>query len=127
MRNHNDNVANYFDISNYKTAMRFDPLSTRMMASYTRQVEMARFLRHAFGTVRDWLITWNRRGDLNRALETMPDYLLKDIGIRRDQIDAVAAGRLRREAAPLNPAGVQAAPAFAAAEDKVDPVKPLAA
>ncbi len=127
MHNQNDNNASHYFFSNYKTAMRFDPLSTRVMASYTRQVQMARFLRRVFGTVTDWLAAWNQHGVLNRRLNAMPDYLLKDIGIRRDQIDAVTAGRLVREIAPLSPAGAQAEPAFAAAEDENAPVKPLAA
>ncbi len=127
MRNHNDNDANYYDFSNYKMAMRFDPLSTRIMTSYTRQVEMARFLRRAFGTVRNWFTAWNGRNNLTYRLNSMPDYLLEDIGIRRDQISAVAAGRLAREMAPLSPAVVQAASTVAGAKDDDLSVKPLAA
>ena len=127
MRNHNDNDANYLDFSSSETVKRIDPFRARVLASYTRQVEMARFLRAAFGTVRDWLAAWNRRGGLIRELNAKPDYILKDIGIRRDQIDAVASGRLKRETAPIRPVVVPAPSTVAGAKVDDQPVKPLAA
>ncbi len=58
------------------------------------------------------IVRWNRNHVLHRRLENMPDYLLKDIGIRHDQIDAIVSGSLRRDALALSPAGSQSSPAF---------------
>ncbi len=58
------------------------------------------------------IIGWNREYALQRRLENMPDYLLKDIGIRRDQVGAIVSGSLRRDPLSLSPAGSQSAPAF---------------
>jgi len=56
---------------------------------------MARF----FGQIARMLIKpfvgWNRRMTLSRDLNAMPDYLLRDIGIRREQIPALVALDLR--------------------------------
>ncbi len=43
------------------------------------------------------VVRWNERNILRRRLQELPDYMLKDIGIRRDQIDAVVSGDLKRE------------------------------
>ena len=58
------------------------------------------------------IVHWNRNHLLRRRLENMPDYLLKDIGIRHDQIDAIVSGSLRRDPLALSPAGSQSSPAF---------------
>lgn len=58
------------------------------------------------------IVRWSHRHALRHRLHELPDYLLKDIGIRRDQIDAVFSGILRREPLALSPAGSQSAPAF---------------
>ncbi len=42
------------------------------------------------------LIRHYRGHEIGRHLDELPDYLLKDVGIQREQIQAVAAGRLRR-------------------------------
>ncbi|MBI2977780.1 MAG: DUF1127 domain-containing protein [Rhodospirillales bacterium] len=42
------------------------------------------------------LIRHYRRREISRHLDDLPDYLLKDIGIARTQIPAVAAGALKR-------------------------------
>lgn len=58
------------------------------------------------------IVGWNRNHILHRRLENMPEYLLKDIGIRRDQVGAIVSGSLRRDPLALSPAGSQSAPAF---------------
>ena len=48
---------------------------------------------------------WYRRGNQTRHLRELPDYLLRDMGIDRGQIEAVMAGNLRRDPlAPVPPA-----------------------
>ena len=58
------------------------------------------------------IVGWNRKYVLQRRLENMPEYLLKDIGIERDQVGAIVSGSLRRDPLALSPAGSQSAPAF---------------
>jgi len=54
--------------------------------------------------VKGWLRAVNDR----RALAEMPDYLLSDIGLRRDQVDAATAGGVWRDEAAQAPAAIQA-------------------
>ncbi len=58
------------------------------------------------------IVGWNQRHALRRRLHELPDYLLKDIGIERDQIGAIVSRSLRRDPLALSPAGSQSAPAF---------------
>ncbi len=58
------------------------------------------------------IVGWNRKYALQHRLENMPEYLLKDIGIRHDQVGALVSGSLRRDPLALSPAGSQSAPAF---------------
>ena len=57
-------------------------------------------------------IRWNQRHALNHRLQALPDYLLKDIGIGRDQIPAVVSGALKRQASPLAEAVSQGSLSF---------------
>jgi uncharacterized protein YjiS (DUF1127 family) len=50
------------------------------------------------------LVRHYRGREIGRYLEDLPDYLLKDIGIARTQIPAVAAGAMRRPASNLTDA-----------------------
>jgi len=76
---------------------------------------------------------WLRAIDDRRALAELPDYLLKDIGLRRDQIDAGAAGAWREEAAVAPAASrptlkvIAAAPAARLATKTAAPKENLAA
>ena len=110
MRNQNDNDIGTSGFSSARKPS--DTLSVRELAHYLRQVEMARF----FGQIARMLIKpfvgWNRRMTLSRDLNAMPDYLLRDIGIRREQIPALVVGELRRGSLSLSPTGNQSAPAF---------------
>ncbi len=79
------------------------------------------------------IVGWNREYALQRRLENMPEYLLKDIGIRRDQVGAIVSGSLRRDPLALSPASSQSAPAFqgvtpgANENTNSEPARPLAA
>ncbi len=70
------------------------------------------------------LIRRLRGREIVSHLEDLPDYLLRDIGIERDQIPALAAGALRRRQSSLAAAiqrrqsGVVAAQPAAAANDR---------
>ena len=57
------------------------------------------------------IVRWNHRHALSRRLHESPDYLLKDIGIQRDQITTIS-GSLRRAPLALSPAGSQSSPVF---------------
>jgi len=85
-----------------------DPLSASVIVHYMRQVELANFAQGLYQTLRGW----SSRKILSRDLNAMPDYLLRDIGIRREQIPALVAGELRRGSLGLSPTGNQSAPAF---------------
>ena len=58
------------------------------------------------------IVGWNRKYALQRRLDNMPEYLLKDIGIRPDQVGALVSGSMRRDPLALSPAGSQSSPAF---------------
>jgi len=56
-----------------------------------------------------------RGRDIAYHLKDLPDYLLRDIGIERDQIPALAAGTLRRQKSSLAAAVCHRVGAFLAA------------
>lgn len=96
------------------TAKRMDPFSADVVAHNARYVEASVLVfdafRNMFGLISrvfDKIAAWHRASVVSRELKAMPDYILADIGVRRDQIDAVATGELTREASSLSPAGAQ--------------------
>ena len=132
MRNYNDNDLKVSQVTGGRVR-RFDTLSARELGHYARQVEMIRFIRSAVQGLFKSIADWNRRSILQRELNGLPDYLLKDIGFSRGDIPAVVNNELRREVYTLSPtagetmfgqAGIKAAtPANAGPETE----KPLAA
>ena len=102
MRKYNDNDLKISQVTGGRVR-RFDTLSARELARYARQVEMARFIRSAARWLIKSIADWTRRNALHRELNALPDYLLKDIGFRRDQIPAVVNNELRRETYTLSP------------------------
>lgn len=58
------------------------------------------------------IVGWHRKYAPQRRLENMPDYLLKDIGIRHDQVGTIVSGSLSRDPLALSPAGSHSSPAF---------------
>ncbi|MEE9317179.1 MAG: DUF1127 domain-containing protein [Rhodospirillales bacterium] len=133
----NDNVLEVPNLSR-RAGRVLDPISRAALGRHARQVEMLRFLHKAtkflsqsIKAVFGWLDRWNERVILDRELRSLPDYLLRDIGIQRHQISAVVNNKLRREDLVLSPIGSQVRPsavkaAEAVNEDK-DSEKPLAA
>ncbi len=133
----NDNVLEVLNQSSSADRV-LDPISRAALSRHARQVEMLRFLHKAtkflskaIKAVSGWLAGWNERAILDRELRSLPDYLLKDIGIVRGQVSAVVNNKLRREDLALSPTGSHDAPggfgpAEAVNEDK-DTEKPLAA
>ncbi|MBC8337342.1 MAG: DUF1127 domain-containing protein [Rhodospirillales bacterium] len=56
---------------------------------------------------------WSRRLNQARHLADLPDYLLKDMGIERHQIERMVSGSLRRDPLSLSPTGnPSSSPAF---------------
>ena len=82
-----------------------DPLSTSVIVHYMRQVEFANFIRTVAQGLYQTLRGWSSRKILSRDLNAMPDYLLRDIGIRREQIPALVVGELRRGSLSFEPDG----------------------
>ena len=74
-----------------------DPLAIANRA----RVLCARELRHLFIAAVAWTVNavarWNTRHAQRRHLSDLSDHHLRDIGIRRDQIDAVVSGSLKWE------------------------------
>ncbi|NQU62466.1 MAG: DUF1127 domain-containing protein [Rhodospirillales bacterium] len=77
--------------------LRVDPLSLVVMGRYARQSEMGDFLAFAGKWLVEKLRTWNRNSTMVYELNNKPDYLLRDIGIRRDQISGIVYGNKGRE------------------------------
>ena len=84
-----------------------DHVDPRAIANRARDLR-ARELRRLFIAAVAWTVDavarWNRRHRQRRRLGDLPDYLLRDIGLRRDQIDAVVSGSLERRPSKLEPA-----------------------
>lgn len=89
-----------------------DPLSASVIVHYMRQVVLLNFIRMVAQDLYQTLRGWSSRKNLSRDLNAMPDYLLRDIGIHREQIPALVAGELQRGSLSLSPTGNQSAPAF---------------
>lgn len=114
-----------------------DPVTAEIMARYARQEMMAKFLRDVWKAATKAVARWYRNRVVYQDLSELPDHLLDDIGIRRDQVSAIAYGGLTRPATDLElaagrgsisffeqkPAPVAAAPRDDASGDG----KPLAA
>ncbi len=112
----NDNVLEVPNLSSSAGPV-LDPISRAALGRHARQVEMLRFLHKAtkflsqsIKAVFGWLVRWNERVILDRELRSLSDYLLKDIGIERDQVSAVVNNKLRREDLALSPTGSHDAP-----------------
>ena len=81
-----------------------DPFAIANRARDLRARELRRLFIAAVAWTVDAVARWNRRHAQRRRLGDMPDHLLRDIGLRRDQIDAVVSGSLKREPSKLETA-----------------------
>lgn len=122
MGNQKDTTTKVIDFT-ANTAQKTDPLTQSVMAEYMRLMDLTKVFSKAVRGLIKAVQGWNSRRNLTRELSTMPDYLLSDIGIRRDQIPGVVSGKIVSGSLSLSPTGDQSAPAFY--KDKSD--TPLAA
>ncbi len=111
MRKHKNTTTRVIDFTATKPR-KTDPLSASVLAENVRLIELSKVLGHAVRGLIKAVKDWNSRKNLSRELSTMPDYLLWDIGIRRDQIPGVVAGKIKSGSLGLSPTGNQSAPAF---------------
>jgi len=74
----------------YRLTMEAHPLQTMFRRGWG-------LLADAFTSALRAILFDSRRRAVQRHLTKLPDYMLRDMGIRRDQISAIAAGQLRRE------------------------------
>ncbi len=76
-----------------------DPVDPSVIANRARVLH-SRELRRLFIAAVAWTVNavarWNTRHGQRRHLSDLPDQLLRDIGIRRDQINAMVLGSLKR-------------------------------
>ena len=111
-----------------------DRVDRFVIANRARELR-ARELRRLFIAAVAWTVNavarWNTRHAQRRRLSDLSDHLLRDIGIRRDQIDPVVSESLKREPSKLETAaaavsiiGDRASPRKSA---DTDAEKPLAA
>lgn len=75
---------------------RIDPIALTQYARYSQRREMRRLVGALFAWVGRAVVRWYRRSTLKHQVSEMSDHLLQDIGVRRDQLPALAAGRLER-------------------------------
>ena len=75
---------------------RVDPLAIIIEARAMQQRELGRLFAAPVVWLVKAVVRWNERYTLRQRLQKLPDHMLKDIGIRRDQIDAVVSGSLTR-------------------------------
>ncbi len=108
-----------------------DPLAIANRARVLRARELRRLFIAAVTWTVNAIVRWNTRHAQRRHLSDLSDYLLRDIGIRRDQIDAVVSGshkrgpsKLETAAAAVSIIGDRASPRKSA---DTDAEKPLAA
>ena len=82
-------------------------------ARLLRSQFIAAALSRAFRKSIEAVIAWNRQYNQARHLVNLPDYLLKDMGIERHQIESLVSGALSRDSLSLSPAGSpSSSPAF---------------
>ncbi len=94
-----------------------DPLTIANRARDLRSRELRRLFMAAVAWTVNAVARWITRHAQRRHLSDLSDYLLRDIGIRRDQIDPVVSGSLKRgpskletAAAPVSIIGDRASP-----------------
>ena len=111
MRNQKNTATKVIEFSDDKIR-KTDPLSTSVLTENGRLIELSMFIGTAVRNLVKAVQDWNSRKNLTRELSTMPDYLLWDIGIRREQISSVVAGKIEEGSLSLNATGDQFAPVF---------------
>lgn len=116
--------ANQKEIGRYNLS---DPMTHRELGHYARQQAMASFFIKVFKSLGAMISGWFVRSRQYQELSALPDYLLKDMGFRRDEISKVLYNELKRPEMSLSPSGPQSAPAFSQVEKDVEQETPQAA
>ncbi len=93
-----------FRFANTDVLDRVDPLTIIIEARDMQQRELGRLFAAPVVWLVKAVVRWNERYTLRQRLQKLPDHTLKDIGIRRDQIDAVVSGSLKRGPSKLETA-----------------------
>ncbi len=75
---------------------RVDTLAIANRASVLRSKELRRLFIAAVAWTVNAVARWNTRHGQRRHLNDLSDHQLRDIGIRRDQINAMGSGSLNR-------------------------------
>ncbi len=75
---------------------RVDPFVIANQARILRSRELRRLFIAAVAWTVNTVVRWNTRHGQRRHLSDLSDHHLRDIGIRRDQINAMVSGSLKR-------------------------------
>jgi uncharacterized protein YjiS (DUF1127 family) len=78
-----------------------DPVNVMNLARQQRSAMIAEYLGDAWKRATAAIAKRFRARAVYQELSELPDYLLNDIGIRRDQLSAIAYGGLNRQASDL--------------------------
>ena len=76
---------------------RVDPFAIAIRARVLRSKELRRLFIAAVAWTVNAVVRWNTRHGQHRHLSDLSDHLLRDIGIRRDWINAMVSGSLKWE------------------------------
>ncbi len=100
----NQNNLRQYRFADTDVLDRVDPLAITNEIRVLRQRELGRLFTAPVVWLVKAVVRWNERYTLRRHLQELPDHMLKDVGIRRDQIDAVVSGSLKRGPSKLETA-----------------------
>lgn len=124
MRNQNGNDENIVQFTGIPER-RIGPETARTLARHARQMEMFGFIRDLVVDGVKAVVRWHRQSALYRELVALPDSVLADIGLERDQIADVVYRGGARDARRREPTAGGAA--GGSSPRPTEPEKPLAA
>jgi len=77
-----------------------------------RMIAMAKVIGNAAKVLIKYTMGFGSRTNLRRELNTMPDYLLLDIGVQRDQINSIVSGEFKKDNLVFSPISDQPSSVF---------------
>jgi uncharacterized protein YjiS (DUF1127 family) len=80
-----------------------DTLGRAAITDNFRLIAIARIIGNTANDFIRYIKGWERRAKLRRELINMPDYLLSDIGLQRNQINGIVSGRIENDSRRLGP------------------------
>lgn len=101
MTTKNAHIAQAYAYPETKEGRHLDSVSAETMARQLRNEMVARFLRDVGKSVVAAIAKRIRNRAVYQELSDLPDHLLNDIGVRRDQLSAIAYRGLERPATDL--------------------------